>query len=369
MKKTPLHAVHKELGAKMVPFGGWDMPVQYTGIISEHLATRTKAGLFDVSHMGEILVEGDASAILTFLEKVTCNTIEGLVDGQVQYNAVVNSMGGLVDDITVYKISSEKYFICSNASNYEAVTKHFNDNNTDPKVKITNDSENWHQLALQGPEANSILEDYLSLDLKPLGYYRFAFYDFNHEKILVSRTGYTGEDGFEIYTSIPTGIKIWKELLEQYKGLGLVPVGLGARDTLRIEAKYPLYGHELLEDRSPIVSGLSWIVKEKKKPFLAYDKIMHDKKMGAYARIVGIRLLEPGVMREDFPIYSQDGVAIGKTTSGTHSPSRKESIGLALIKKEFIQDGQEISVEIRGQKKKAIIHTGKFIEGSVRTNK
>jgi len=369
MKKTPLHAIHKELGAKMVPFGGWDMPVQYSGIIAEHLATRTKAGLFDVSHMGEILVEGEASAILEFLERVTCNTIESLVDGQVQYNAVVNERGGLVDDITVYKIKSEKYFICSNASNYEAVTNHFKENNSDPKVKITNDSENLHQLALQGPEANSILADYLSLDLKSLGYYRFAFYDFANEKILVSRTGYTGEDGFEIYTSIPTGIKIWKELLEHYKGLGLLPVGLGARDTLRIEAKYPLYGHELLEDRSPIVSGLSWIVKEKKKPFLAYDKIMHDKKMGAYARIVGIRLLEPGVIREDFPIYSLDGVAIGQTTSGTHSPTRKESIGLALIKKDFIKDGEEISVEIRGQKKKAIIHTGKFIEGSVRTNK
>lgn len=369
MKKTPLHAIHKELGAKMVPFGGWDMPVQYSGIISEHLATRTKAGLFDVSHMGEIIVEGEASAILEFLERVTCNSIESLVDGQVQYNAVVNERGGLVDDVTVYKINSEKFFICSNASNYEAVTKHFEDNNSDSKVKITNDSENWHQIALQGPEANSILEDYLSLDLKALGYYRFAFYDFNNEKILVSRTGYTGEDGFEIYTSVPTGVKIWKELLEQYKGLGLLPVGLGARDTLRIEAKYPLYGHELLEDRSPIVSSLSWIVKEKKKPFLAYDKIMHDKKMGAFAKIVGIRLLEPGVIREDFPIYSEDGEAIGQTTSGTHSPSRKESIGLALIKKDYILDGQEISVEIRGQKKKAIIHTGKFIEGSVRTNK
>lgn len=369
MKKTPLNSIHKDLGAKMVPFGGWEMPVQYAGIISEHLATRTKAGLFDVSHMGEIVVEGEPSDVLAFLEKVTCNSIESMVNGQVQYNAVVNERGGLVDDITVYRIDSGKFFICSNASNYEAVVKHFKEQNKNPKLKIADESNQWHQIALQGPEANSILESYLKIKLDSLGYYKFAFYDFKNEKILVSRTGYTGEDGFEIYTSIPVGLQIWQELLTQYKDVGLVPVGLGARDTLRIEAKYPLYGHELLEDRTPIESSIGWIVKEKKIPFLGYDRIMHDKKLGSNSRIVGIRLLEPGVMREDFPIYSLDNVQIGKTTSGTHSPSRKESIGLALIKKEFIRDGQEISVEIRGQKKKAIIHTGKFIEGSVRPNK
>jgi aminomethyltransferase len=369
MKKTPLNAIHKVLGAKMVPFGGWEMPVQYAGIIAEHLATRTKAGLFDVSHMGEIVVEGEPSDVMAFLEKVTCNTIESMIDGQVQYNAVVNDRGGLVDDITVYRIHAGKFFICSNASNYEAVAKHFNENNKNPKLKIVDESNHWHQIALQGPEANFILESYLKIKLDSLGYYKFGFFDFKNEKILISRTGYTGEDGFEIYTSIPVGLEIWQELLKQYKDVGLVPVGLGARDTLRIEAKYPLYGHELLIDRTPIESSIGWIVKEKKVPFLGYDRIMHDKKMGSNSRIVGIRLLEPGVMREDFPIFSLENVQIGKTTSGTHSPSRKESIGLALIKKEFIREGQEISVEIRGQKKKAIIHTGKFIEGSVRPNK
>lgn len=368
MKQTPLNSYHKDMGAKMVPFGGWDMPVQYTGIIAEHLATRTKAGLFDVSHMGEILVEGDPTEVLRFLEKMTCNTIDSMREGQVQYNAVVNEAGGLVDDITVYKISESKYFICSNASNYEKVYAHFLHYNTSNAVSIRNESDRWHQIALQGPVANSIWEDYLGTNLKEIGYYRFAFLDHQGERILVSRTGYTGEDGFEIYTSIPLGIDIWKELLAKYKDHGLVPVGLGARDTLRIEAKYPLYGHELAEDRTPVTSGIGWIVKEKAQPYLGYDKIIGEKKNGSSQKTIGIRLTEPGVLREEYPLFSVDGKPIGKTTSGTHSPSLKASIGMALVSQEFAKDGQEISVEIRGNLKKAILTTGKFIQGSVRKN-
>ncbi|MCC5814587.1 MAG: glycine cleavage system aminomethyltransferase GcvT [Leptospira sp.] len=368
MKKTPLHSIHKELGAKMVPFGGWEMPVQYTGIIAEHLATRTKAGLFDVSHMGEIIVEGDPSAILTFLEKVTCNIVSGLKDGQVQYNAVVNENGGLVDDITLYRISEDKYFICSNASNYENVFSHFNKYIQDPKVTIKNESDQWHQIALQGPIANEILQDYLGVDLNSIAYYHFAYLEFNSEKMIVSRTGYTGEDGFEIYSSIDSGIKIWQELLSRYKEKGLVPVGLGARDTLRMEARYTLYGHELPDDRTQTASGIGWIAKEKPAPYLGYERIIQDKKNGSELKTIGIVLQEPGVLREEYKIFNEEGSEIGKTTSGTHSPSLKKSIGIALLNKEYFEDGKEVYVEIRGTKKKAITQKSAFVQGSVRRN-
>jgi aminomethyltransferase len=368
MKKTPLNSNHKELGAKMVPFGGWDMPVYFSGIIAEHLATRSHAGIFDVSHMGEILVEGEPEDALAFLEKLTCNTVSSLTNGQIQYNVILNEEGGVVDDITLYRISDSKYFICANASNVDSVYSHLTKYKGTYKVTITNDSDQWHQIALQGPKANQILGDYLKMDMDSIGYFRFAFLDFQNEKILVSRTGYTGEDGFEIYTSIPSGLKIWKDLLKDYQSDGLVPVGLGARDTLRMEAKYPLYGHELTADRTPVESGLGWIVKEKPVPYLGMDRILQDKKNGPKQKIIGIKLLEPGVLREDYLLFADGEESIGKITSGTHSPSLKESIGMALVNAEHAIDGKEISVEIRGNRKKAIIHTGKFIQGSVRRN-
>lgn len=368
MKKTPLNSVHKELGAKMVPFGGWEMPVQYTGIIAEHLATRNHAGLFDVSHMGEIIVEGEEEAVLAFLERMTCNTVTGLKDGQVQYNAVVNDEGGLVDDITLYRINSEKYFICSNASNYENVFAHFNRYNENPKVRIHNESASWHQIAIQGPISNEIMEDFLGQKLDGIAYYHFSEVSFRGESMILSRTGYTGEDGFEIYSSIELGVQIWKDLLEKYKGKGLVPVGLGARDTLRMEARYPLYGHELAADRTPTASGIGWIAKEKPVPYLGYDRIIKDKKNGSSQKTIGIVLQEPGVLREEYPLFNDGDQPIGKTTSGTHSPSLKKSIGIALLDAAYFEDGKEIYVEIRGTKKKAITQKAPFVVGSARRN-
>lgn len=368
LKQTPLHTIHKEMGAKMVPFGGWDMPVQYTGIIQEHLATRSAAGLFDVSHMGEIFVTGKEEDLLSFLESVTCNTIASMKTGQVQYNAVVNEDGGLVDDITVYKFNESKYMICSNASNYLAVTKHLEKYNKG-KVTVVDDSKNWHQIALQGPNADAIFSKYLGKDLSSILYYHFEEMNWKEETIIVSRTGYTGEDGFEIYTSNTLGVTLWKDLLEIGKDFGLVAVGLGARDTLRLEAKYPLYGHELNAEWTPVESGINFIVKEKPAPYLGYERIIADKKNGPKRKIVGIRLMEPGVLRENFPIFSNDGKEIGKSTSGTHSPSRKESLGLAILETEFTKNQTEVFVEIRGQKKLAKVETGAFIQGSVRNNR
>ncbi len=365
-KRTPLNENHKALGAKMVPFGGWEMPVQYTGIITEHTSTRTNAGLFDVSHMGEIFLEGKKENLLHLLEKITCNSIVSLENFQVHYNAVLNKDGGLVDDITVYKFNDEKYMICSNASNYENVYSHIV--SFPNEVSIRNESPDWHQIAIQGPRANEIFSKYLSKNLDYIKYYRFDLIPFNGEDLIVSRTGYTGEDGFEIYSSIPTGKKIWEDLLEMGKPYGLVPVGLGARDTLRIEAKYPLYGHELNSYRTPVESGIGWIVKDKDKPFLGYDKIMLQKKEGPSEKIVGVKLTEPGVLRENYPVFGKDGSRIGLITSGTYSPTLKASIGLAILKKGFWDNNTEVQVEIRNELKKAVVHTGSFIAGSVRKN-
>jgi aminomethyltransferase len=368
LKKTPLNEIHRNLKAKMVPFGGWDMPVQYTGIIQEHTAVRSKAGLFDVSHMGEIFLEGDPIDLLEFLEKMTCNSVESLVDGQVQYNAVMNEAGGLVDDITLYKFSPNKYMICSNASNFEKVYEHLQKYQSG-KLNIRNESPQWHQIAIQGPEANSIFTRYISQDLQGIGYYKFQVLSFRGEEIIVSRTGYTGEDGFEIYTSVPLGVSIWNELLEKFSSEGLVPVGLGARDTLRLEAKYPLYGHELNETRTPVEAGIGWIVKEKKVPFLGYEKVISQKKLGADVGLTGLKLLEPGVPRENFSVFHTNGELIGITTSGTFSPSLKYGIALAILRKDLIVDNTEVFLEIRGEKKKALIQKGSFITGSVKNKK
>ncbi|HMZ60003.1 MAG TPA: glycine cleavage system aminomethyltransferase GcvT [Leptospiraceae bacterium] len=364
MKKTPLNEIHKKSGAKMVPFGGWDMPVQYTGIIQEHLATREAAGLFDVSHMGEIFLEGSEKELLELLERLTCNTVSRMHDGQVQYNAVVNENGGLVDDITVYRFSAGKFMICSNASNYEKVYEHFLKYNSS-SVQIRNESSSWHQIAIQGPKADHMFSDYIGQDISHIKYYHFAPVKFRGEEMIVSRTGYTGENGFEIYSSVSLGLSIWSEILEMKKKDGLVPVGLGARDTLRLEAKYPLYGHELNETRTPVESGIGWIVKEKDAPYLGYDRIINDKKNGAKVSLYAMILKEPGVLRENFKVFDGSGNEIGLTTSGSYSPSLRQSIALAVLRT-GIPDGTEVFAEIRGEKKKAAIHQSKFIPGSVK---
>jgi aminomethyltransferase len=366
LKQTPLHSIHKSMGAKMLPFGGWDMPIQYAGIVQEHTTTREAVGLFDVSHMGEIFIEGSQELIIPFLEKTTCNLISNLKDKQVQYNAVLNERGGLVDDITIYKFNDSKFMICANASNFEKVYDHLIKLNPPSGIKVTNRSSEYHQLALQGPKANALMEKVLGKDLSYIKYYHFDSISWRNEEIILSRTGYTGEDGFEIYTSNTLGVSLWSELLELGKEFGICPVGLGARDTLRIEAKYPLYGHELNQEWTPVESGIGWIVKEKQIPYFQYDKIIQEKKQGSAYNIVPILLKEPGVMREQMKVYSKDGEEIGVLTSGTHSPSLKTSIGLARIKKGFQEDGCDIIVDIRGQKKSAVVHKKPFIPGSVR---
>jgi aminomethyltransferase len=365
LKTTPLYEVHKSLGARMVPFGGWEMPVQYTSIINEHMATRSSAGLFDVSHMGEIFLEGKKEVLLTFLEKLTCNNVEPMQNFQVQYNAVLNEAGGLVDDITLYKFSDEKYMICSNASNFEKVFEHLNTFN-DSQLNITNQSKDYHQIAIQGPKADSIFSNFLKQSFIELEYYHFTIVKYKNEDLIVSRTGYTGEDGFEIYSSNEIGVKLWSELLEFGKKEGLIPVGLGARDTLRLESKYALYGHELSMEKTPVESGIGWIVKEKSKPFLAYEKIITEKKNKSKYSTVAVKLVDSGILRENYLVFDKNGIEIGITTSGGYSPCLKESIGLVHILSENSADSETVFIEIRKEKKKAIIHKNSFVKGSVR---
>ena len=360
-RRTPLYDLHRDLGARMVPFAGYEMPVQYTSIIEEHHAVRNHAGLFDVSHMGEIVVSGADSA--RFLDSVTCNEVAALEPGRVQYNAVTNNGGGLVDDITIYCLSATEFFVVANASNHEAVTKHFLENKASYEVDITNRSEDWHQLALQGPKSVEVLKQATGLDCKHLQYFSFEDVEHEGERLRISRTGYTGEDGFEIYSEIETGVKLWRRLLANGT-VGIKPCGLGARDTLRLEARYPLYGHELNETWTPVESGIGFIVREKKAGFLGSERILAHKRSGAPGRVVGFTLETAGVPRDGFPVLDANGKALGQVLSGTHSPTLKKGIGTTYVPIGESAAGTSLKIEVRGRALPARVLSGPFVRGS-----
>ncbi len=346
----------------MVPFAGWDMPVQYSSIIQEHQAVREKAGLFDVSHMGEIIVKGPKS--LDFLEFLTCNAVNAMQDGQVQYNVVLNEAGGLVDDITIYRLSVEEYFIVSNASNYEAVTQHFKKHSRDG-VEIDNQSDNWHQLAIQGPQAEKIFQKISGLETENLNYFEFRDLNYKGAQLRISRTGYTGEDGFEIYSDVKAGTALWNELLEGGADDGLLPAGLGARDTLRLEAFYPLYGHELNAEWTPVQSGIAWVAKEKSEPYLGYETIMRHKNEGAPGRVVGFVLEGGGVPRDGYRVLAADGTTeLATVLSGAHSPSLGKGIGSVYLPLESAAADTPLQIEMRNRLVPARVHRGAFVKGS-----
>tara|TARA_B100001939_G_scaffold286204_1_gene256239 strand:+ start:7076 stop:8137 length:1062 start_codon:yes stop_codon:yes gene_type:complete len=345
----------------MVPFAGWEMPVQYSSIIEEHKTVREFCGLFDVSHMGEIRVKGaDAGRLL---ETMCCNHVQTLKKGKIRYNAVLNEQGGLRDDVTIFRIDEEEYFIIVNASNadkvFEAMSGYAKSQSFNVEVK--NESDDWHLIAIQGPEAESILAAELDRDLTDIGYFSFQEASYDNQPICVSRTGYTGEDGFEILSNSSQGVKLWESLLgRDIDGRKPLPIGLGARDSLRLEARYPLYGHELSEELTPVESGIGWIVKEKEIPCFSMDKLLEQKAKGTDRSIIGFVLKGPGIPREEYNVYS-DGKAIGKVVSGTHSPIRKEGIGTALIEG---KPGRELSVEIRQKQIPIEIVEGPFVQGT-----
>ena len=322
------------------------MPVQYIGVIEEHRAVRSGAGLFDVSHMGEIEVRG--AAALEVCQRITANDVARVKLFQAQYNLLLNDQGGVVDDVIIYRVKPEAYFICVNASNIEKDYAWIRDH-ARGAVEVDNQSAMYAQLALQGPVAEAILQPLTALKLAELKSFHFAFADVAAIRCMVARTGYTGEDGFELYCDAKDSDKLWCDLLSAGAPAGLVPVGLGARDTLRLEKAYPLYGHELDESTTPLEAGLEWVTKLSKPAFIGREVIVKQKTDGVRRKLVGLELLQPGIARGGYQLV-KDGRSVGLVTSGTKSPTLNKAIALAYVSSEESRVDNVIDVEIRGRR-------------------
>ncbi len=351
LKKTPLNAAHRSLGGRMVDFGGWDMPVQYpAGVIEEHMRCRTRAGLFDVSHMGEIWVDGRGA--LDFVNRLTTNDVTKLVDGQAHYSALTNVGGGTVDDLLVYRFAAEKLLLVVNAGttekDWEWITAHHTD---EDDCALTNASGEFCQIAVQGPDALGIVQQLTETDLSAIGYYHFTEGWVNDVESIISRTGYTGEDGFEIYAAPEYAERLWNKILEtgSYGSPeGILPCGLAARNTLRLESAMSLYGHELEDDITPLEAGLGWITKLQKGEFIGSAALAVQKESGVKRKIAGFEMTEPGIARDGYDVYIND-VKVGVVTSGSPAPFLKKNIGLAFLPPEFANVGQEIKIDVRGK--------------------
>ena len=364
LNKTPLYDYYKENNVKLIDFGGWSLPVQFTSIIEEHEVVRTKAGLFDVSHMGEIFIEGTNAT--AYLNHLLTNNVSSIQVNQAQYNAMCHPSGGTIDDLIIFKLSQEKYLMTPNAANKEKVWEWMNQNLTD-NVSLKDVSTEIGLLALQGPAAETILSKLTPNDLSTIKAYHFlpetTVADIPH--VLIARTGYTGEDGFELYVAADQVEKLWRELLMVGAEEGLQPCGLGARDTLRLEAGLSLYGHELSDDITPLEGGIGFAVKtQKSASFIGQEKLAEQRSEGLKRRIRGIELLDKGIAREGYPIYSETGEEIGVVTSGTKSPTLNKSIGLALIQKDYTELGTTLYVGVRKKKIAAQITSTPFYKRS-----
>ena len=353
MKKTPLNSQHHQLKARMVDFGGWEMPVQYTGVMAEHLAVRSAAGLFDVSHMGEIEVTGRSAE--DFLQYVTTNDLNKLTDGQVQYTALCYEHGGVVDDLTLYRFTSERFMLCVNAANTAKDMAWLQSlaaagNYTD--LTLTDCSNSYGLLALQGPLAQSILAPLTSINLDHLDSFHVGAGAVAGIDLLISRTGYTGEDGFELYCPADSTEALWQALLETGTPHGLRPCGLGARDTLRLEKAYALYGHEISADILPLEARMGWITKLDKGDFVGRTALFKARQLGIPRQLIGLRLTVPGVPRQGYPVLC-DKREVGVVTSGTSSPTLKQGIALALVDRQAATRGQTWQIEIRRSAKEA----------------
>lgn len=348
LKKTPLNEAHRTAGGKMVDFGGWDMPVQYSaGVIAEHLATREKAGLFDVSHMGEIWVEGEDA--IAFVNRLTTNDVTKLVDGQAHYSALTNENGGVVDDLLVYRFDVDKLLLVVNASTTEKDWDWITSHKKDENITLTNASADYCQIAVQGPRALEIAQKFTGENLAEIKYYHFTVGKFDGVDAIISRTGYTGEDGFEIYAGKEHAAKIWDDLLEAGAEFGILPCGLAARNTLRLESAMSLYGHELGDDISPLEANLGWICKLNKGDFIGREKLAKLKEDGLTRKLVGFEMIDKGIARDEHEVYINDE-KVGVVTSGSPAPFLKKNIGLAFVPAEFAKTGQEITIDVRGKK-------------------
>ena len=351
MKRTPLYAAHRRARAKMVEFAGWEMPVQYTGVIEEHRAVRSRAGLFDVSHMGEIEIQGPDS--VEFCQRISANDVSRMKVFQAQYNLLLNDQGGVVDDVIFYRLEPNHFLICVNASNSD---KDFAwiEAHAAGQVEIKNESAQYAQLALQGPLAEKILQPLTPFDLEGIKSFHFGFADVSSVRCLVARTGYTGEEGFELYCRAGDAERLWTALLASGAPEGLVPVGLGARDTLRLEKAYPLYGHELDDTTTPLEAGLEWVTKFSKPSFIGREVLVRQKETGVKRKLVGMELTEPGIARSEYPLF-KNAKPVGRVTSGTQSPTLGRAIALGYVFAKEAEVDNTVEVEIRGRKIRAKI--------------
>jgi aminomethyltransferase len=342
--RTPLYDAHVRAGARVVDFAGWEMPVQYAGILDEHEAVRAAAGLFDVSHMGEVVFRGPRA--LESLQRVFTNDLARCADGQAQYGCLCRDDGGIVDDVVVYRRAADDLLVCVNAANrakdYEWLHGHAEG------ADVANESDAWAQLALQGPLAAQVLQKLTSLRLGSVGTYRFTNGDVAGVPCIVARTGYTGEDGFELFCPPERATGLWDALLEAGGPEGVRPAGLGARDSLRLEMAYRLYGSDMDDGTTPLEAGLSWVVKLEKGEFVGREALRRQKVAGLQRKLVGFTLTEPGIPRHGYRVL-QDGKPVGAVTSGTRSPSLQIPIGLAYVPAALAAEGSTFAVEIRGR--------------------
>ena len=342
--RTPLYDAHLRAGARMVEFAGWEMPVQYAGLLAEHQAVRTGVGLFDVSHMGEVVFRGPKA--LAALQAVFTNDLSKVADGQAQYGCLCRESGGIVDDVVVYRRGAEDLLVCVNAGNrqkdYEWLAAHAGG------ADVKNESDEWAQLALQGPKAAQLLQRLCDQNLSLVGTYRFVSGAVAGVPCLVARTGYTGEDGFELFCKADQGPRLWDALLEAGRPEQLQPCGLGCRDSLRLEMAYRLYGSDMDDDATPLEAGLGWVVKFDKGDFVGRAALLRQREAGLSRKLVGFQLTQAGIARHGYPVV-QDGRPVGVVTSGTRSPTLGTSIGLAYVPPGLAAEGSTFAVEIRGR--------------------
>ncbi|MEG0439589.1 MAG: glycine cleavage system aminomethyltransferase GcvT [Solibacillus sp.] len=362
LKRTPLFDEYAKYGGKTIDFGGWDLPVQFSSIKEEHDAVRNRAGLFDVSHMGEIFVEGPDA--LPYLQKLLSNDISKIAIGGAQYSALCYENGGIVDDLLTYRLDETRYLLCVNASNIEKDFAWMQEH-VEGDVTITNASDDFAQIALQGPLAEEVLQTLTDTDLTTIKYFKFQDnVDVAGHQVLVSRSGYTGEDGFELYGTPAAIVDLWDKILDAGKEQGVIAAGLGARDTLRFEACLPLYGQELSQDISPLEAGIGFAVKLQKEPkFIGQEALIAQKEAGLTRKSVGIEMIDKGIPRHGYKVF-KDGQEIGEVTTGTQSPMTKRNIGMALITTAFAEVGMEVEIEIRNKFAKAVIVEKPFYKRS-----
>ena len=350
MKNIALNDVHRALGAKMVPFAGFNMPVQYAGINAEHETVRKAVGVFDVSHMGEFIVKGEGA--LELIQKVTSNDASKLFDGKVQYSCLPNDKGGIVDDLLVYRIDDKTYMLVVNASNIEKDWNWISQYNN-LGVELKDISNRTSLLAVQGPKANEALQSLTDIDLSSMEYYTFKKGVFaGVDNVLISATGYTGAGGFELYFDNEHAEKIWNKIFVAGESYGIKPIGLAARDTLRLEMGFCLYGNDIDDTTSPLEAGLGWITKFT-KDFVNSDHLAAQKQNGVEKKLIGFEMIDRGIPRHDYEIVDLEGNNIGKVTSGTQSPSLQKGIGMGYVQTAFAKDGMDIFINIRNNKVKA----------------